>query len=390
MNIIVISHEYPPIGGGGANACLNLTKEYIEKGNNVDIITTWFEGLSEFEEKNIGSGILRIYRLKSRRAHLEHCSFKEMLDYLIKAFSFSKKLVNEKEAIGQKYDVCQIFFGIPSGPVGLYLKRRYKIPYVIRFGGGDIPGFQDRFSFVYKVIGPCVKIIWRNADALVANSEGLKFLAYDFCDKYPVKVIPNGVDTAYYYPNENGILIGDEVVLLFISRLIERKGLQYIIPSLNKIEEQSSRKIKLLIVGDGPYRSELESLSEKYGARDKIEFVGQKNKDELLQYYQQGDLFVFPSKKEGMPNAVLEAMACGLPVVMSPCQGSKELINGNGIVANSDLECFDEYIIKLLQSSDENIKRMAAISRKRAENEFSWSNVADEYLKIFKENICQK
>ncbi len=73
-----------------------------------------------------------------------------------------------------------VFFGIPSGPLGLYLKRKYEIPYVIRFGGGDIPGFQDRFSVIYKLIGPAIKAIWRNSDALVVNSSGLRKMALDY------------------------------------------------------------------------------------------------------------------------------------------------------------------------------------------------------------------
>ena len=80
------------------------------------------------------------------------------------------------------------FLGIPSGPIGLYLKKRYGLPYVIRFGGGDIPGAQKRFSLLYKILSPAIRSIWRNADALVANSEVLKQKALRYENRYPIEI----------------------------------------------------------------------------------------------------------------------------------------------------------------------------------------------------------
>ena len=103
---------------------------------------------------------------------------------------------------------------------------------MIRFGGGDVPGFQERFTKVYKVIAPAIKLIWKKADALIANSQGLKDMALDFYNKKPFDVIPNGVDTEVFYPSVKEE--SDEFKILFVSRLIERKGLQFIIPQLKK------------------------------------------------------------------------------------------------------------------------------------------------------------
>ena len=195
MKILMISHEYPPVGGGGANACMNLAKEFAISGHDVDIVTVWFSGLQEAEVINDYSGRIRLYRLKAQRRYLDHSSFIEMFDYLLKAKGVSDKMVKEAKHDKRPYDICQVFFGIPSGPIGLSLKRKYGLPYAVRFGGGDIPGAQARFSVIYELLSPVIKSIWKNAGALIANSLGLRKRAMDYCNKYEVSVIPNGVDS---------------------------------------------------------------------------------------------------------------------------------------------------------------------------------------------------
>ncbi|RGF38233.1 glycosyltransferase family 4 protein [Roseburia sp. AF42-8] len=366
MKILAISHEFPPIGGGGANACYFLTKGFVEKGHEVTLVTANYQGMPESE---IVNGV-RVIRVNSKRAHKEHCSFKEMLSYLLKAYPVANKLQKR-----ENFDVCLVFFGIPSGPIGYMLKKKYKLPYVIRFGGGDVPGFQERFTKVYKIIAPAIKLIWKNADALIANSQGLKDMALDFYNKKPFDVIPNGVDTEVFYPSVKEE--SDEFKILFVSRLIERKGLQFIIPQLKKIQDSTKKSVKLIVVGDGPYRETLERIAEENHVSDMVEFVGQKGKEEIVPFYQNADLFILPSSKEGMPNVVLEAMACGLPIIMTPCEGSAELICENGYKA--ERKEFADYIIKLI-GDNEMRKEMSINSNKRVKNFFSWKHIVNEYL----------
>ena len=119
MKLLILSHEYPPIGGGGANACMYLSGEYAKAGHDVTIVSVWYDGLPETENSH---GV-RIIRVKSKRNHKEHCSFSEMADYLCKAWPVINCL--EKE---QHFDICQVFFGIPSGPMGYILKKKYHLP----------------------------------------------------------------------------------------------------------------------------------------------------------------------------------------------------------------------------------------------------------------------
>ena len=372
MKILAVSHEFPPIGGGGANACYFLTKGFAERGHQVTLVTANYHGLPE-EETQHGVHIIRVNAL---RQHKEHCSFKEMLSYLTRALPTASKLQKK-----EKFDICLVFFGIPSGPIGYWLKKRYKLPYVIRFGGGDVPGFQERFTKVYKLIAPAIKSIWKNADALVANSQGLKEMALDFYDKKDFEIICNGVDTDVFYPIEKKD--SEEFKILFVSRLIERKGLQYIIPELKKIQDNTDKKIRLIVVGDGPYRAELEQLTKENQVEDIVQFEGQKNKKEIVPYYQNADLFILPSAKEGMPNVVLEAMSCGLPIVMTPCEGSKELVTDNGFIVK---RC--DFWKKILEccESQQMCKQLSEASRKNVLDGFSWNSVVDSYEMLLMQN----
>lgn len=376
MKILAVSHEFPPIGGGGANACYYLTKGFVDRGHQVTVVTANYRHMPERE--NIQG--VQLIRVSSQRKHREHCSFKEMLSYLWKALPVALRM-QKKES----YDVCLVFFGIPSGPIGYILKKFYKLPYIIRFGGGDIPGTQARFTKIYKLLGPAIKTIWKNADALIANSQGLKDRALNFYANKDFDIICNGVNTDIFYPNEREK--AEEFCILFVSRLIERKGLQFFIPQLQKIQKNINRNIRLIIVGNGPYREELEKLVKEYGAEKLVRFEGQKNRDELLLYYQSADVFILPSKWEGMPNVVLEAMACGLPIVMTPCEGSKELIRNNGYVV--PVEEFSDRLIFLANHSEVRLE-MGRESKQIVDSCFMWEKKVQEYISILENSVKRK
>ena len=370
MHILVVSHEYPPIGGGGANACYSLTREFAKSGHSVTIVTAAYSNLP-LEEWIDGVHVIRV---KARRQKKETSTFVEMLSYLASAFLKVNQLVREEQ-----YDHCLVFFGIPSGPLGLYLKKRYGIPYTVRLGGGDIPGAQKRFGVIYKVLSPMIRCIWRNAANLVANSEGLREKAYAYENRYPIQIISNGVDRDFFHADTRMTHQDDTCNLLFVSRLIEGKGLQYIIPHMETINRESGKYTKLVIVGDGPYRETLEQLVKQHQVETYVEFAGAKTKMELLPYYQQADLFILPSLSEGMPNVVLEAMAVGLPIVMTPCGGSKELIQGNGVVAS-----VEEFVgqVTALCKDEQKRKAFGKRSVELTEDYFAWDAKASDYLRV--------
>ncbi len=374
MHILMVTHEFPPVGGGGSTTCFFLTSEYARHGHDVTIITTAYKDLPAEEYR----GNIRIIRVKALRRQRDKSRFIEMLTYLCSAMKCAKKLAKQEH-----FDVCQVFFGIPSGPVGLMLKKKYGIPYVVSFGGGDIPGAQKRFWLIYKMLAPAVRRIWRNAAFLVANSEGLRKRAYGFEKRYPVCVITNGVDGAFFTRTEQADKNGAKREILFVSRLIKGKGLQFLIPCMEEINRRLGVDVKLTVVGDGPYRGELERITRENGAEQFVSFEGRKEKDELWHYYNRADLFILPSLSEGMPNVVLEAMSMGLPVIMTPCEGSGELIKGNGLIV--PLDRMKDAVIELLGDTA-RCEKMGRAGARTARERFGWDGRAEEYLELFEKS----
>jgi glycosyltransferase involved in cell wall biosynthesis len=120
------------------------------------------------------------------------------------------------------------------------------------------------------------------------------------------------------------------------------------------------------------------------GIADRINFLGWQNGDGLVRRYSQANLFVYPSRHEGMPNAVLEAMACGLPVLASQIAGNEELVTHKEtglLVPAEDANALRAALSELLLDSEMR-ERMGAAARKRVEAQYSWQRVSREYLEL--------
>lgn len=375
MKILCISHEYPPIGGGGATACKNIASEYVRAGNEVIVLTAAFQGRPNIEESN---GV-KIIRVPCKRKAADHSSFAEMFSFLVSAYCRLPKIVEDENV-----NICQVFFGIPSGPLGLYLLRRYNIPFIIRLGGGDVPGGQKRYQGIYTLIGPILKKIWKNAAFVVSNSEGLLEHARRFSCDATFRIIPNGINPTDF--SEKSERKKSEIFrICSVARILERKGLQHMVQALPALKKKINGRIKYTIIGDGPYRNQLETMAKELQVTDEIEITGFLERREVLNRLSNYDVFVCPSYREGMPNVVLEAMASGLPIVMTACEGSKELIDGNGFIIplDSNISQEIEKAIIQLERNDELRHKMGRQSVNKVLSEFTWERTAASYLELF-------
>lgn len=272
---------------------------------------------------------------------------------------------------------------MPCGFLSLIFKCCYGIPYVVSLRGADVPGYTDRFTFVYKILTPFIRLIWKKAGAVISNSDGLRDLALETNSRQKIGVIYNGVDTEKFCSDE-GKKVSQSFKILCISRLTGRKGINYLIGAMKLISGKYP-SAKLKIVGDGDAKTDLEKQAKELGIGDKVDFQGRIRHDKLPNIYANSHVFVLPSLNEGMSNTMLEALAAGLPIVATDTGGTKELVrdgeNGS-IVRMKDEKDIADKIGKLIDDQELR-EKMSRKSRQRAE-ELSWKNVANEYVEVYK------
>ena len=379
MKILFFNYEYPPLGGGAANATFFILREYTKNDSlEVDLITSSIDG--DYHLENAGKNV-RIHRLPigKNKHNLHFQSQKELIVYAWKAFFFANKLVKKN-----RYDVTHSFFTVPCGAISWALWLRYKIPYIISLRGSDVPGYSDRFGFIYKTISFFIKHIWNKSVAVVANSKGLKNLAHKTDSKQEIGVIYNGIDIDEFKADTLIKEEGKIYLTVGATRVTTRKGIDYLIEAVDLLKEKFPN-IFLEIMGEGDAKNDLENKTKNLGLEKKVKFLGRVPREKTFSYYQKADIFVLPSLNEGMSNAMLEALSSGLPIVATNTGGADELVrdgvNGS-IVKMKDARDLAEKLEKII-SNKELREQMGRESRKIAEK-MSWEKVAKQYVNLYR------
>ncbi len=367
MRILILNSEYPPIGGGAGNASANLARCLADLGHEVSVVTARFGDLPHLEE----SANLTVIRIPALRRKQDRSGALEQIVFILSASFWTLRLVRQL-----KPNVTLAFFGVPSGAVTLFIKLVTKIPYVVSLRGGDVPGFRPYdFGIYHKLIAPLLRIIWKQASAIVANSNGLRELAVQFDARFEIPVIPNGVDLELYKTDARSAVTPR---LFSVGRIVHQKGLDLAMHALAGLKELSW---EWRIAGDGPQLDALKLLAQKLGIADRVQFLGWQAREQLIEQYHWSNLFLFPSRHEGMPNAVLEAMASGLPVIASRIAGSEELVS-NGetgfLFPSEDIEALRDALHKLISNAALR-QTMGNVARCHMEERYSWAATAKQY-----------
>jgi len=366
----MLNYEFPPLGGGAGNANYYLLKEFTkDKRIRIDLVTS---SISRFKKEKFSNNI-NIYYLNigKNKNKIHYQTTKDLLLYSFKAYFFTKKLIKENS-----YNLVHAWFGIPCGFIAMFLKK----PYIVSLRGSDVPFHNPRFKILDKFLFKHLsKIIWRKAKFVVANSEGLKKLARKTSPKQKIGVVYNGIDTQEFKPLKNK-KNSKTLKIIFIGRLAIIKGINYLLKALGSLK---NKDFVLTLIGEGKEKENLKELAKDLKIEKQVKFLGPIPHQKITKYYQENDLFILPSLNEGMSNTVLEAMACGLPIITTNVGGSKELINNNGfVIPKANSKKLKEAIEKYLKNKN-LIKNYSIQSRKIAEK-MNWEKVSQKYLGIYK------
>ncbi len=367
----MLNYEFPPIGGGAANAHLYLLKEYADNSElKVDVLTSAPKPgfcVEKFSEN------ITIYKVGLHKKDLHFWRKVEVIEWLIKAQFRYRRLLQENN-----YDLVHAFFGFPTG--WLCYRSANKLPYLISLRGSDVPGYNIRLGLDYKLLAGLFRRIWSGASAVVANSSGLRKLALEFMPDSDIEVIFNGIDIEKFRPKEKHNLT-KPLQILTVCRLIRRKRIDLLIEAVS-CAKKSGFDIQLNIAGEGNLMGRLRGLTRTLGVADNVNFMGRVPAEGMPQVYRDNDIFVMSSAHEGMSNAMLEAMASGLPIITTRCEGVEELIADNGIVVEQANAKSIANSIKTMADNEKSYNTMCIAARRRAEK-FSWYNVAQEYMRCY-------
>lgn len=386
MKVLFLNYEYPPLGGGASVATEAILREWTKTpGMEVHLVTAAV-GV-EYECVHVG-GQVYVHRVPIGKnpEKLHSQSLRDIFVYTIKSWLFLQSFIREENK-KQKFDITLAFFTIPCGFVAYLLKLFHGIPYVVSLRGADVPGFSEKYDQFYLFAKPLVRFLWHRAEKVVPNSVGITELAKRTDTTQAMEIIENGVDTEIFRPKMEGKSFSP-VIFLSTSRLTPRKGIHHLLEAFAVAAKYAKVPVELHLIGEGEQRESLEARAKELGIGEMVRFFGRVEHEKLSAFYQQAHVFVLPSKNEGMSNAALEALASGLPLVVSGTGGMQELVTDgkNGLFIDPELTApFAEALVSLAQNQGSLIS-FGKESRRRAELR-GWDTVAAHFKTVLEASI---
>ena len=276
---------------------------------------------------------------------------------------------------GLQPDVIDAHYLYPDGVVAAKLGAAFAMPFVLTARGSDV-------TEIAQLQGPREEIYQAvNAAAhTITVSENLRRDLISLgADPQKITTLRNGVDLSFFHDTgqrHDETTTHVKPVMLFAGWLIPRKRLDLVLEVTARIPELTT-----LIVGDGPLLEELKAKTRKMGIENRVSFLGQMPPDQMPTIYSSADLLFLPSDREGCANVLLEAMACGTPVVARAVGAAPDLIvdaDGGVVVDSEDADVLAGAVHRLIGNlpSRKNTRAFA--------HAFDWTVTTNGQLTIFK------
>ena len=315
-----------------------------------------------------------------------------LFDFPPYALSLTSKMVDVAKY--ETLDLMHVHYAIPHATSAVLArdilrKQSCSLPVVTTLHGTDITIVGRDASYA-----PVVTYSINASDGVTAVSKFLRQETYDAFDiEVPIKVIPNFIDTKNFYRLDKecfkeAICVPDQKVVLHVSNFRRVKNVAHVVKVFHQIL-QEELSAKLILVGDGPDRSNVEQLTRDLGIQDAVRFLGKQHPvQEILSI---ADLFLLTSGSESFGLAPLEAMACGVPVVCSDVGGLPELIEGSGagyLCPLGDIQAFSKACIRIL-TNDGLQAQMAKTAREYVIRHYDTDAIVPQYEAYYEEIVSK-
>jgi glycogen synthase len=361
--------RFDPIGGM-QNHTAQLTRALSALGVRQDVIT----------HRPPGAG-----RVESRGRHVVVHRFGLPVPWCRQFYSVPAAA--EALHLARRFDLIHAHQGedLAVLPIALIAARLAALPIVVTLHTSlrhTFSGSGPRGRLLAGAGGRIEGAACRRADAVIALSARLiPMLREDAVPAGRIHVIPPGVNSAEFSPDvEDPVPELPHPRVVFVGRLVEQKGVDTLLAAAAMMRRKDAR---ILLVGDGPLRRQLEARVRDAGLRERVQILGFRSHCEIPAILRHGDLFCLPSRFEEISSALLEAMRAGLPIVAADVGGIAEALDGAGrLVAAGDPRSLAQAIDELL--TDRALaSRLGAMACERA-RAYEWSELAGKVLEVYR------
>ncbi|MCF6240452.1 MAG: glycosyltransferase family 4 protein [Bacteroidales bacterium] len=380
MKILMLNNEFPPLGGGTGTVNYELFKQFEKYPDlKIDLITSGNKNDDRVEQF---SENIQIYKVIINSRDIHHASNYELIKYTLKASIKAIQLQRKN-----KYDLSFAWSTVPAGFISFLLKLFFRLPYYIRVGGPDIPGFEERYKNLYRIISPVIKLIWKKSKLLIAKCKTEHEMIKAINPNLNIHIIYNGIDTEKFFPTEK--TLSTPLKIICSARLIKRKGQEVLIRAIAQLKEKGI-VYRIDLIGEGDEKENYMQLADKLNVSEQICFCGYIKREKMPEFYQKADIFVLPSYNEGMSNALLEAMACGLPAVVTDVGGTEELVDmQNGFIFAKGNVAELSTVLEHIYHNKKELTNKSINSIKKTQK-LSWEQIGRKYLKLLNNEKKQK
>ncbi|MFT3892196.1 MAG: glycosyltransferase family 4 protein [Anaerolineales bacterium] len=370
MRILVLNHEFPPIGGGGGRAAEHICQTLAKRGYEIEVLTSHLEGLTREEDRDG----YHITRVPCKRTQPFKASFLSMGLYVLAGLWAARRYIRVSRP-----DLIHVHFAVPAGPLAWMLSKIYGIPYVLTAHLGDVPGgTPEKTGGWFRFVFPFTRPIWRGASAIVAVSEFTRGLALKHYNE-EIQVIPNGVDLDA--PNPDNICVSQTPRIVFAGRFMVQKAPVQIVRVLKELKELPW---ECVMIGDGPLMEDVKAEIHASGLEDRFKLPGWVEPAQVLELFEKSDILFMPSLSEGLPVVGVQALSKGLAIVASQIGGFLDLVEQGKNGYMEEVGNTDRFVVRLRELLLDREKlldfRRASLEKAR---EFDINRVVDAYEKVF-------
>lgn len=391
MNVLVVSRLYPRSNDPNLGIFVAEEVRELSRHCGIKVISPvpWFPPLRAFPRWYAYSQL----PLRELRAGVEVLRPRTFLlpgnlTFPLMGLTFYLTLSRTVRGVAKEFpfDLIHAHTAYPDGFAAVLLGKTIHRPTIVSLHGGDVNLYFRRFSGRRQGLWALA-----HADGVIAGSTSLQRTVVETYGAGPdnISVIPSGVDMDKFRPiprqqaeSKLGLEVGT-TRLLYVGAVTQSKGIHHLLRAFASLDRDTLNPVQLILVGEGEYAGPARVAAEKLGIGSEVAFVGQRPNDEIPLWINACDLLVLPSLSEGFGVVLIEALACGKPVVATACGGPEDIVTPQTgiLVPPGDEASLAQALARALENED---GFSAQEIRRHAVDNFSYDRVGGRILELYR------